>query len=167
MPTLYTLADRWAALQSRLEEADGEITPSLETEIDSLDTALPSKVDGVAKLIETFELRAEARRKAAARIIDLARRDENAVARLKAYLLRCLNVAGLRRIESELHMVTVCKNSQPSIKWTRDTSEIPSTLRHVETVVTVDTAACREWLKEFGTLPEGFEFAHGEHVRIK
>ena len=89
---------------------------------------------------------------------------------LKTYLKSYMELMDRTKGGTTLKSARIQKNSQPTIRWTKDVLDLEHPFRRIE--VTLDgKAAYREW-KESGeddktrSLPEGFQVDRGTHLRL-
>lgn len=159
MARLYELSAEFAAFADRLSE---EVPPEIETELDALTLALEDKAACCVKLWRTWEAEAEGFRGEAARLAKMASVRENAAARLKAYVCRCLDAAGIAKVTTDVGKLSVRTASRPSIKWVGD-DELPAELMRIR--VELDGAKAFDLWKA-GALPDGFEIIHSRFVQV-
>lgn len=109
-----TLAEAVEALmisESWLEEAGGELTPEIESILDTAEGDLKEKVERVALKVRQLDGMAKAIGEEAERLYARSKARANAAKSLKAYLERCLEAAGLSRVDGLL--VTVAMQTNP------------------------------------------------------
>jgi len=134
-------------LKSLLDEASGEITAEVEDVEEKLDCAtldLESKADAYAWIRE--ELRSEA---AALKVLEdrfRGRRQarEAAIRRLEDRLLHGLNVAGVEKMKTQTHSVTVATTY--AVALSVDPEKLPKLYRRIK--VEADKAAIKKALQE-------------------
>lgn len=154
---LYEIASEIAAI------CDGEeLPPDLEARLDSLAVDLDAKADACCRLIRENESEAKRFKDEAERLADIADGLASRATRLKAYVHQCLVLAGMRKLDTELFRLSICKNSRPSI---RCEGEIPEPYQRM--VVSLDSQRAYEDWKNGVPLPAEIEVAQGEHLRIK
>ncbi len=159
---LYQLSAEFAALSDVL--TGDEIPPDIEAGIDALNLAIEAKVGGCVQVWRSMEAEAEAYRGEARRLAAMAQAREKAAERLKAYVSRSLDTAGIARVVTDVGKVSVGNASRPSIRWTRDVEELPAELVRFKTELN-GTAAYDAW--KIGMLPdEGFEVTTSRVVRV-
>lgn len=161
---LHELAPDLAAIEDAIIEAEGEITPAIAEQLDALEGVFEAKVERL--LLRALHLGFEGgvAKLEAARIAKLAGVRERAAARLKDYVLNCMQVAGRDAVETSRLRARVQENSRPSIQWTGAPEKAPARFRRV--VFTVDgTKAYEEW-KTKQKLPAGFVIERGRHLRV-
>lgn len=162
IPLLYDATDRMQAILAALDESDGELTDAVQSELAQLEGTIHDRVEAIVKAIREREALATVREAEAKGLSGLAETDRRTVRGLKQHLLENLNRTGLRKMETTLFKLSVCKNSRPSIKPL--TEQIPKRYQRVE--ISFDWAkAWEDW--KVGKLPDGFEVEVGQHVRIK
>lgn len=144
MPALYEICSELAQVT-----AGEELSPDLETQLDALSLAFPVKVDGCCRLIQ--EWRGEATRFAAeaARLAEISDGYARRADSLKEYVRRCLDVAGLRTLDTELFRLRV-QNNPPSVDVVGDP---PPQFMRVKTVCEWDKKAAMAALKNGDSVP--------------
>lgn len=158
---LYDLAAEFAALSDTLT-AD-EVPPDVEAGIDALNLAIEAKVGGCVAVWRTLESEAEAFRSESRRLAAMAQARERGAERLKAYVARSLDTAGIPRVVTDIGKVSVGNASRPSIRWTGD-GDPPVGLRKVK--IELDGTEAYKWWKG-GMLPEdGFAVETSRVVRV-
>lgn len=166
MTSLYALTQEAVAIVDLIDSQDGELT-GLEdalARLDEISQTLPAKVDSYRKLMAYVEGRANAKREYAGKILKAAQVETNLVERLKSRLEEAMELAGERKIVTELFSCWIQKNGQPSIEWHAPLSELPEEYRKV--TVDVDRKAALAALKDGRELPSGFTVTHGSHLRL-
>ena len=115
--SLLLLADDARALDDLLDHAaanDGNLDiaeqEAIETWVGELDTAAASKADSIGWLLREWEARAEARRAQAKKLVEAAQADENRGARLRAYVLECLQRMGRTELQGASCALKVTRN---------------------------------------------------------
>ncbi len=158
--SLYTLSADFAALADELT-AD-EVPAPIEERIDTLNLAIEAKVGGCVQVWRTMEAEAEAYRGEAKRLATMAQVRERAAERLKGYVSRSLDTAGITRVVTDVGKVSVGNASRPSIRWTGD-GEPPEGFTRVKVELDGDAALKAH---KSGTLPEGFTVSLSRVVRV-
>lgn len=161
--TLYELTDELAAVLEAGE--DGELPEDLEARLDDLLPQFDQKVDNICRLMAEISARAEGRINEAERLTALGRAGLRTVGRLKSYLKDSLERMGVKKIETPLFKVRVQNNSQPSIEYTGDVSQLPPTFRR--TIIEPDKKAVLTAWKAGEELPPGFVVEVGQHLRVE
>jgi hypothetical protein len=161
---LYDLPDAIREVEARIIEAEGEISPELEAELDALEGAFEAKAEYLALLAREAKASAAAWKQEEDRMRAHRTAAENRERRLKDYLHASMRRLGVDRIEGERAKVRVQANTRPSITWAGEPEAIPEAFRRVS--ITPDgTALYDEW-KAGSELPEGFVVEVGSHVRV-
>ena len=143
MSTLYEIEGDLRAL---LDALNDETMPAEDRDaaIDAfLTDAAAEKLDGYCTVIADRQARAEARKREAMRLSDLARADENTAARLRARLASFLATSGRKRIDTERFKL-ILQAGRWSVHVEPD-AEIPDDLLRVTTAP--DKLALMEALK--------------------
>jgi hypothetical protein len=162
---LYAITDEYAAVLAAIEEAGGVLSPELEQQLDAIADAWRQKVGRVALYIQNLERAAEAADAEAQRLRELATSRQRVADALRAYLLAQLQRTGEQKVETDLAVVRLQRNSRPAIRWTRPVEELPEAYRRVR-IEPDGEAAYRTW-KAGEPLPEGFSVEQGWHLRIR
>ena len=162
---LYRLTEDLDRLALDLVANDGEITPELAARIDELHgdavELVPQLLQGALELeAESAAIKAEA-----ARLGTLAGARKNAAERLRHEALRLMRESEIDRIVSPLGTICRRANSRPTIRWTSPVEDLPEEFRRIETKVDGETA--QAFLREMGSLPDGFEVFYGDHIVIR
>jgi hypothetical protein len=174
--TLFEIGNDLAALYDQLEEAEGEITPELEAEMDALLAQGEEKIDGYCALIKEFEAKAKIRAEESTRISKLAQSDAAVASRLKTRLHEFLTRSDTQKIETLRFKVRRQKNGGrvPVILdeyFASHPEELPERYRKV--VFTPDLEQIREDLldeaadaQHWGAQDVATLAEPGEHLRI-
>jgi hypothetical protein len=174
MPTLREIHDDLVALESLLMEVGGDVTEEEAEEavrawFGEIQADLGTKLDGYATVIQGMKDRASARREESRRLADLARIDENAVAKLRATLLWFMQDRNHKELNTPLHRFRVANNGGLT-PLEIDPSTTPARWKdsqYVQATYEWDTKAIREALDNGVDLPFARYGERGQHVRIK
>ena len=162
--TLYEIAGEYRTIMDRIEDADGEITDADSAALDAIDGGFSAKADSILALAAEAQAEADAAKEQEARFAKRKRSAQRRADWLKRYLKDAMVRVGFDRVKGDRFAATICRNGTPSIRWTRDPSDLPSWLRRVE--VSLDGTAARAAFKD-GSLPKyGFEVEYGTHLRV-
>ena len=107
---LYEAVEALGTTEEWLDEAGGELTPEVEALLDGAQMAFAEKVERVALKVKALESEAEAISAEAARLTARAKARTTAAKSLKAYLQRCLEVAGETKVNGLLCTVALQTN---------------------------------------------------------
>ena len=162
---LYELPEAIRQIEAQIIDADGELTPELEAELDALEGAFHHKAEFIALLAREAKAEGEAWKAEEARIRGHRIAAENREARLKGYLHTCMERLGVKRVDGQRAKVALQQSSRPSITWTGSTDAIPEDFLRV--TLSVDGAKAYEEWKAGAELPTGFLVSHSTHVRIR
>ena len=162
---LYELPPIWAEITRQIDEAEGEMSPEVEAQLDALELELEAKVRGICGLIRESLGEAEAIQEEIDRLGGLEHAATNNAARLKKYLLENFTRMGIDRVDAGIFKVSVCANGRPSIEWEGDMEPLPDCYRVVKESVNYQLAY--EHLRASGVLPPGFTVTRGRHLRIR
>lgn len=160
-PTLHTIAADIAAI---LDTEDGELAPETEARLDGLQLDLSAKLDGICRYMEQCNATAHMRDEAAKRLTELARADAAKAHRLRQYVMGCLQSLGIKKYDTELYKLSLCKNSQPSVRMDAE-MDVPKEYARVKVELDRE-AVVRAW-KEGWPLPAGISCEVGQHLRVK
>ncbi len=163
MVRLYELSNDYEDLLDELEETGGELTPEMESRLESLEEALPAKVENCCMVIRTLETEAVAITAELDRLKRAVAVRENGVKRLRDYLKGNLERMETPKVKTPLFSVSVQK-SPPSIRWLGPVEELPERFKRVR--VELDAKAALAEFKDGGQLCAGFEVERGTHLRI-
>jgi hypothetical protein len=112
-PTLLELADHFDALFRRIEAVDGELTPELAAELEALDFAEASKVDGYRFRRLTQDAEAQHLKDQAKALLERAKRIAAAGERLDARLSAYMALKGVTELKG--HSYTAKKLPASSV----------------------------------------------------
>jgi hypothetical protein len=163
---LYEISDELRMIGLRLAEGvddDGEIPADLAADLDALTVAFESKIDGCCVLQAEMVAEAAAFKREADRLAKLAGAATRRADWLKAYMHRCLTIAGVKSVDANRFRVRIQLNSRPSIRLA-DGVEIPLQFRR--TIIEFDSQAAYEAWKSQKPLPEEIRVDRGTHLRI-
>lgn len=161
---LWEISEAEEALAERLAEAEGELTPELEAEFDSLAGSFEDKAERIALYARELEANAKAAREEEARLAGIRKALDRKATKLKDYLRWQMEKTGRHRVETPKARIRIQDNSRPSIRWTGSLDALPEGFRKV--TVAPDTALAYEAWQDMGEAPEGFVVEQGRHLRI-
>lgn len=156
-----------AAIEAILDESqDGELSSDQERQLDAiLGEDLPARVKSVIRVIRDGELMDKACGEEKDRITRIRQAAQNRVKSWKEYLLRCMAHAEVKRVATELGVVSRCPNSRPTIRWAFAGPPPPEFTR-TKIVVEIDGDRVYQAYRA-GNLPDGFEVILDESLRIR
>lgn len=160
---LYEIASEYRRIDEMLDESGGELTPELEILLCSLDDALEAKIDAIGAMIREKIAEAGSLEDEASRLTLRAVVAWNSSARLKRYVLECLEGAGKLKAKGARFSASVRLASIPTIRWDGD-GEIPDGFTRVK--VELDGRKCIEMERQ-GLLPDGFRVERTKYLDIR
>lgn len=161
---LHAIAPGLAAIEDAIIEADGEITPEIAAQLDALEGAFEDRVEQLLLRYLHLNFEGGVAKQEAARLALLAGTRERAAARLKEYVLRCMEAAGRDKVETSRLRARIQKNTRPTIQWVGPPDAIPEAFKRVS-IATDGTKLYETW-KAGTPLPDGFVVELGRHLRI-
>ncbi len=159
---LYQYAPAFASFADLTE--DGELSPEVLAQLDSLELSLQEKVDNICRLIRHLEGQVLVRETESERMMQAAARDERQIKSLKQYLQFQLELLERPNMKTELFSVRVQANSQPSVKFDGEIDDLPEHFKR--TKVEANNAAVIKAWRDGQPLPDGFTVETGRHLRI-
>lgn len=171
--TLLDITDDMDALDSLLAENGGDVSdPAVAEAIDAwmaeLDGAFNAKVDNMAALIQTMDVRAEIRRAEAARLTNRAKADEGSAEFLRARLKAVLEQRGTKKMETARFRVSIAANGgKQAIEVMVPTEDLPTWAVRTKVVVDPDKDAIRAKLEAGESLEFATLLPRGSRLSIK
>ena len=162
---LYEIIGELQSIEEALIDADGELTPELEAQLNAVEGDFHEKAENIAKFITVLMRRADMVEAEMMRLSALKQSRRNAAAGLKVYLLKWMQAISRPTIETPLFKIWIQKNSRPSIKYDGDVHALPIKLQKVTT--TFDSQAAYEMWKAEEVLPAEIQVDRGHHLRIR
>lgn len=159
---LYEITEQRRAILDEIADAEGEVTPELEVRLDACDGSYTEKVDSVAAFATELAREVEAIGAEIDRLERRRRSRKSKVDWLRGYLLRCLQSAGFRKVESDRFSVSLRKSSHVVVE---DEAALPSMFIREKLTRTVDKTAIRNALKS-GEVP-GARMEESEGLVLK
>lgn len=172
MAKLYELAEAFAAIMARAEEAEGqEYAEAIPTEeIDAVFASLEDKLESCAGYCRNAEADAAAFKAEAERLAAKAARAAGSVKFIKDYMAAALKIAGKDKVKVGTFTVALQRNSLPSCTVNVPVDKLPEAfVKVIPATKAVDTAAIVDAWKADPQweAPEGVTVAIGKHVRIR
>src|SRR5215510_8718719 len=127
--TLYALSEEYLHLVELLEDPDVE-TEMIEWELDQISGAIAKKAESIAGLIHWYEGLAELRKFESKRMADSVAGFQRQADRLRAYLLRNMQLAEMTRIDTSRFTLSVRQNP-PRVEVLEQLALPPGFLRHI------------------------------------
>lgn len=163
--TLYEIASQYRGMAEKLSDLDLDEQTIADT-LEGESGALVEKGTNVAFVVRNLEASAEAIKSAEAAMAARRKAIENRAARLRAYLLDGMRVAGIQKIESPHFSISVRKNPPSVVVF--DAAQVPGEyMRQPEPPPPApDKKAIADALKNGVDVP-GCTLAQSERVEIK
>lgn len=171
--TLRELSDEVLTLDDFIREADGELSPEIESLMTDVAAKLELKVEGIGRFVITEGDRIDAIKAEEARLAARRRAIENRIAWLKnSYLREILSKLGTDKLKGTLCTVALQKNP-PSVVGTLDEHALRELamiderlVRHIPEQFSLDRRAALDALKAGNTIP-GLAIVQTDSVRIR
>jgi hypothetical protein len=143
-----------------------EAQDALNAHLEGLDAALEDKADDYAGMIQSLNLRAEARKAEAARMRQLAETDAALADRLKERLKEAMEATGKLKLDTPRFKLSVAGNGgkQP-LEVAVEPTALPQEFQAV--TVTANKDAIRKALEAGGTIPGCTLLPRGTGLRIR
>ena len=165
MAHLYELSTELATINDEIISADGELTPDLETRLDSVALDFRAKSQGIAKwtldiagvesMIETEIARLQRKKKVA----------ENLRARLIAYVKSCMEQADVQKIEAPTITLRIQKNP-PSVEILAE-DQLPAKFIRIKQITELDKTGMLAARKNGEDVPGARLVSERTHRRIR
>jgi hypothetical protein len=171
--SLYELPEQYLALAARQESLEGttdnDAIATLWEQFNALDGELADKIDETLALKTELRARARARKEEAQRLAALAKEDQEACERLEELVLRALDAAGKKTLETRRFRATIKKNGgQPKLVQGEGArlEDLPEDLLKTKITTAPDLERIRAVLELGETVPH-FRLAEvGRHLLV-
>lgn len=161
---LYEIPLEISRIVDAVNEETGELTEEQVKQLAALDVERSVKIDAICGLIAEWNSINVAKQAQIDRLKKGMEVHNNAIKRLKEYLLDHLQVTGVKKIDTELWSIWQ-QNSPPSATCTVPAECLPSSYQI--TKIEPNNKAAIEYWKKHNQPPAGFEINQGTHLRIK
>lgn len=162
---LYEIDQNIVHILSQVDDETGEIPDAALSALESLEMGRKAKVAAIIAVIRNAESAADAINAEISRLQRMAAAPTNTVTRLKEYLLRSMQALGETKIDcGPIGKPRIQKNSQPSVKYAGDVSDLPERFQRV--TVDVNKSAIADAFKAGDELPKGVTVETGVHLRL-
>jgi hypothetical protein len=156
---LYDIPMEFAQLEEALIEGQGELTPELEARFDEFLRAGKDKLEAGAMVVRSLEMEAEACNQEADRLQTRAESATKNAERLKALVLRAVDLAFSGKVKTDLFTIWG-QTSAPVVKFDLDPETTLEDLeKHFPTLVRVkrelNASALKDMHKAGEEIPEG------------
>ena len=154
MPSLRDLSQEIDQLFTLVHDADGELTPEQEQELDRLSHELATKADAVADVLQHKQDTLDTIRAEEKRLADRRRRLERSMDRFESYVMHCLQAMGRQSVSGPLH--TLSMRTAPASLVIDDEQVVATTVPDAvktEVVQSLDKAAIKKRLLAGEAIP--------------
>jgi hypothetical protein len=159
---LYELTGEWAALQSAIDDGEGEA--DVLARVEAAEVAIEAKAAGVLAVLRGLDAEAEACRAEEKRLAERRRAREAAAERLRDYVRGCMEAAGIERVTTPLGSLLLQKS--PARVEVLDEAAVPAEFTRIKREVDKKAVLAR-WRDE-GLVPDGCAIHDGErHLRVR
>ncbi|CDQ22620.1 siphovirus Gp157 family protein [Halobacillus karajensis] len=159
MASLYELHGNYLELQQMIE--DGH--EGLEDTLQSIEDAIPVKLENTARIIRNLEAENEMYKAEEKRLADRRKSNENSIKRLKEGIQMVMESSGNKKVKTPLFSFGI-QNNPPSVHVTDDTA-IPKDF-FIPVDPKLDKKMILKLLKEGNQVP-GAELKQSESLRIR
>lgn len=102
---LYELTGKYAVLMKVVDEAEGEITEEVESQLREIEDSVQNKVHNCLMAIRNMEADADALKREEDRLSARRKAQENKQKRLRKYIIECLQYAKISKVKTDLFNV--------------------------------------------------------------
>ena len=156
---LYELSSDLIALN------DIESVEDLETIREKIKQEIQNKSTGIVAVVRNLESNIAAIDTEIKRLQELKRLKQNNITRLKEYTKECMNIQGIKKLETSLGNISIRKT--PASVKILDETKIPLEYLNVKQVTSIDKKTLLDDLKD-GLILEGIaELSQGTSLTIK
>ena len=117
---------------------------------------LAKKIDAYVSVYRSIEARRKARKEEAKHLTDMAKVDENQMARLKDTIKYVADVLGKKKLEGETRTITISTSERPAIEVI-DERDVPAQFKEQVWTWKIDKKAIAEHTMETGEIVDGTE----------
>ncbi len=160
--SLFDLNKAYRDFMELVERREGEISEAQDSDLATLETALISKADSCAFVLDKLAAEADFYKAQSDRLLAYAKTCKNAHERLKVRILEAVKVSPDRTIQGETIAFGVKLN--PPALVIAEGAEVPEKFKVVEVVI--DKASLKDAVKNGLEVP-GVSLVQGESLQIK
>jgi hypothetical protein len=166
--TLYAATDEIRTLLDTLEGLEDESLTTeekeyLATQMQTAVAATVKKADSIIAVLQTLDARANAAKAEAKRLSEHAKRQERNAEKLQSYVIRCMEQAGLKKLDANLG--TLSLRNRPNSVVITDESVLPAQFVRLVQTTAPDKKALKEALESGAEIP-GADLAIGGHYLV-
>jgi hypothetical protein len=162
--TLYALSEKYIQLVDLLEDPEVD-SDAIEAELDQISGAIAQKAEAIAGLIRWYEGLADLRRFESKRMADSVVSFQRQADRLRAYVLRHMQAAGMQRVDTSRFTLSVRQNP-PRVEVLEELL-VPSEFQRQKLIIDVDKRKILEHTRLTGEIVPGTEIVRGERLDIR
>ncbi|HLD91266.1 MAG TPA: siphovirus Gp157 family protein [Patescibacteria group bacterium] len=163
---LYEIATEYREIQAALEESGGELTPEIEARLTGNQETLAQKMESIAKLDAEWQAECRSCLEESERIGKLHDARMGAIESLRAYALRCLQSAGIKKVETPLFVIS--RQANPARVVVDDEDAIPAKFWIEKITSSISKDAIKDSIKAHPESPiPGVHLETRESLRIK
>ena len=161
------MSSGFAAAAMALEcDENGELANDAIAQLDALQMPLEAKVGNVMKYILSVEAEAEGIHAHSTRIAEMADSRRRKAKRLRQYVLDCMDLAGIGKVQTDIGTVAKQKNSRPSIT-VAEGQPVPLSLTKQLPRELDGNKAWEMWKDHPQDLPSQIVVKIGHHLRLR
>ncbi len=160
--SLFSLVQLSHAIQEKLVETMGELTPEIEREIAKIHEKLPDKADGYKFFIDDLKAQSELWSQRAFNFTLISKSFMSYIDRLKYSLKMACIELGVEQLEGSQFRWKLVNNAPSLI--VDDEKLVPAEFKEIVQTTRIRTDMVKEVLKNGGTVP-GTRLETGNHVR--
>lgn len=157
---LYELANDFLEVEN-LEGVDAQTQNEI---LNAIKVEIENKGDGIIKFIRNEEASLKVIDEEIKRLQALKKSKNTKIRNMKSYLMHCMRLMGMKKIEGNLGRISIRKN--PASLEILDGTIIPQEYMIKEVIINLDKARVKEMLKNGETVP-GCALVQGESLIIK
>lgn len=166
--TLYAATDEIRTLVDTLEGLEDEALAQEERELLAVRlqeavAATIRKGDSIIAVLRTLETRGEAAKAEAKRLAEHARRAERNADKLKEYVVRCMEQAGVKKLDCHLGSMSI--RNRPNSVIVTDETVLPAQYVRLVQTTAPDKKAIKDALEAGEDIP-GADLAIGGHYLV-
>lgn len=157
---LYELANDFLEVEN-LEGVDAQTQNEI---LNAIKVEIENKGDGIIKFIRNEEASLKVIDEEIKRLQALKKSKNTKIRNMKSYLMHCMRLMGMKKIEGNLGRISIRKN--PASLEILDGTIIPQEYMIKEVIINLDKARVKEMLKNGETVP-GCALVQCESITIK
>ena len=161
---LFEISHDYRAVLDRVDDAEGVLDESLEADLDAVVGAMEEKVEACIVVLRELDAEAAAIKVEEQRLATRRKAREAGAERLRAYVGRCLTLAGTRKIATPTAVVSLRASSSVVVDVAPEA--LPEAYRRTKTTVDVDKVALKAAIERGETI-EGVSIVTRDSVQVR